>query len=476
MDVREPTMAEDGDPEPKEMFKVRGYQDEMLQESMQRNIIVAADTGSGKTFIATLRIQAELERCPSEKLVWFCVPTVALAIQQHKAISMQLPAFQARVLSGADNVDFWTEQWIWDDVLRGIRIVVSTHQVLLDALIHGFVRMRQLALMVFDEAHSCIGKHPSSRILHDFYHTSKVDERPAILGLTASPVINSKVGNLGTLESNLNAISRTPKLHREELFKFVHRPELIRLDYSPSSTNFVASPALESLGAVFEGLDIKQDPWIIKMKSDQPESNALREAMINHKTYCHDRIKGLYDKALAIFTELGSSAADYYIHQSIQKFQRQAVDGSYAIEGLKETEKDYLRQKFGQVEIPNQAADSMQFVTPKVWTLIDFVESEEAAAFSGLIFVRTRAEVAVLSHLLSIHVASFSISTFVGASSFSGRKNTVGELADIKNQKDTLDDLRYGSNHLVVTTSALEEGMYHFLGFCRYACLNWRRL
>lgn len=63
------------------------------------------------------------------QLVWFCVPTVALAIQQHKAISIQLPAFQARVLSGADDVDLWTEQWIWDEILRGIRIVVSTHQV-----------------------------------------------------------------------------------------------------------------------------------------------------------------------------------------------------------------------------------------------------------------------------------------------------------------------------------------------------------
>lgn len=73
------------------------------------------------------------------------------------------------MLSGADNVDFWTEQWIWDDVLKGIDIVVSTHQVtqnipaenfqlsiltlqvLLDALVHGFVQMSLLSLLVFDE-------------------------------------------------------------------------------------------------------------------------------------------------------------------------------------------------------------------------------------------------------------------------------------------------------------------------------------
>ncbi len=459
-------MAEDGDPKPEKAFQPRAYQLEMLEESMQRNIIVAADTGSGKTLIAILRIQAELERCSPEKIVWFCVPTVALAMQQYKAVSAQLPAFQARVLSGADNVEFWTEQWIWDEILKGIRIVVSTHQVLLEALIHGFVRMKQLALMVFDEAHSCIGNHPSSRVLRDFYHTSKADERPAILGLTASPVINSRVGNLGDLESNLNAISRTPKLHREELLNFVHRPQLIKLDYFPSGPKFVPSIALESLRAVYEGLDINQDPWIIKMKSDPSTADctALRKAMISRKTDCYDQIKGLYDKALAIFGELGSSAADYYIHQCIQKFQRGAVEASFLME-LEDAEKTYLRNKFSQVNIADQNADSLaniHFLTPKVWKLIEFLEAEGSAGFSGLVFVKTRAEVAVLSYILSLHVSSFAISTFVGASSSSRRKNTVGELADIKNQKDTLDDLRYGRKDLIVTTNALEEGTYTF--------------
>ena len=50
-------------------------------------------------------------------------------MQQHEALATQLPEFQARVLSGADNVEFWTEQWIWDDVLEGIDVVISTHQV-----------------------------------------------------------------------------------------------------------------------------------------------------------------------------------------------------------------------------------------------------------------------------------------------------------------------------------------------------------
>lgn len=57
------------------------------------------------------------------------MPTVALAIQQHKVLSENIPDVQARMLSGADGVDHWGKQSMWDDVLKNIRIVVSTHQV-----------------------------------------------------------------------------------------------------------------------------------------------------------------------------------------------------------------------------------------------------------------------------------------------------------------------------------------------------------
>ena len=147
------------------------------------------DTGSGKTMIAVARIKAELEICPVDKvredtraklslatllmylvqIVWFLAPTVTLVSQQHRVLAESLPAFQTRPLSGADGVDHWSTKSIWDEVLSNIRIVVSTHQVLpqrdlgcsnpdllmiqvlLDALVHGFVRMSRLALLVFDE-------------------------------------------------------------------------------------------------------------------------------------------------------------------------------------------------------------------------------------------------------------------------------------------------------------------------------------
>lgn len=121
-----------------------------------------------------------------------------------------LPNYNVLVLSGQDDVDHWTEQSVWDAVLHNVRIVLSTHQVLYDALAHAFVRMEELALLIFDEgssilcsmiaaskqhaAHHCTLRHPSNRILSNFY-TPRVEnggaDLPKILGLSASPVMRA---------------------------------------------------------------------------------------------------------------------------------------------------------------------------------------------------------------------------------------------------------------------------------------------
>lgn len=91
------------------------------------------------------------------QLIWFLTPTVALAEQQYAVISKQLPLYQSRLLLGSDNVHHWSTQNIWDKILLNIRIVISTPQVLLDAMCHGFVKLTGLSLLVFDEG-ECASK------------------------------------------------------------------------------------------------------------------------------------------------------------------------------------------------------------------------------------------------------------------------------------------------------------------------------
>lgn len=101
----------------------------------------------------------ELENIPSDQIIWFLAPTVYLCSQQFEYIQSQISAVEVKFLSGADGVDRWSEQSHWDVVLLNVKVVVSTYQILLDALSHGFVQMASLALIVFDEG----------RLLHRTY-------------------------------------------------------------------------------------------------------------------------------------------------------------------------------------------------------------------------------------------------------------------------------------------------------------------
>jgi endoribonuclease Dicer len=49
----------------------RSYQLELLEESLRRNIIIALDTGSGKTHIAVLRIKTEVLEREARKVINF---------------------------------------------------------------------------------------------------------------------------------------------------------------------------------------------------------------------------------------------------------------------------------------------------------------------------------------------------------------------------------------------------------------------
>jgi len=83
--------------------------------------------------------------------IWFLAPTVALCLQQCKALQEQIRSIQIRSLTSEDSVDKWSTKQLWDDVLKDIRIAVATYAVLRDALCHRFVQMESIALIVIDE-------------------------------------------------------------------------------------------------------------------------------------------------------------------------------------------------------------------------------------------------------------------------------------------------------------------------------------
>ncbi|KAH0555738.1 hypothetical protein GP486_006317 [Trichoglossum hirsutum] len=443
------TEGQDGDgevhataPELSGGMRPRPYQLEMFDESMKRNIVVT--------------------------YVWFLAPTVALCQQQHAVICSQLSAFNVLFLSGADHVERWGKQSTWDAALKNVRVVVSTHQVLYDALMHGFVRLKQLALLIFDEAHNCVELHPGNRIMQDFYHPLLRKEGkdcvPHILGMSASPVVNSKPCGLQTIEKNLNSLCRTPRIHRDQLLQHVDTPQIQKLEYlSPAELHV---QALDSLKAVYQGLDISEDPYVrsLHVQSTDQSRKELAKVLLKRKTYCRDQIKDLYTKAGHIHEEFGAWATNYFIAHCIDRLRSRSDMGIIA--DWDDEAKRYLSDTLGRVQVAQVNADSlsdMGEVSPKLQCFVDLLVEESGPHFAGLVFVEQRAAAAVLSHLLSVHPRTkrlFECATFVGASTSSYRKTAkISDLIEPREQKTTLDDFRGGKKNLVIATSVLEEGI-----------------
>ncbi|KAF1951090.1 P-loop containing nucleoside triphosphate hydrolase protein [Byssothecium circinans] len=453
-------------------FRLRSYQAEMVEESLKSNIIVAMDTGSGKTHIALARTAAELETCDPTKLVWFLTPTVALCEQQAKVFESNLPSHGLQVLSGRDDIDHWSDQSTWDAVFDNVRIVLSTHQVLLDALTHGFVKMSKLALIIFDEAHHCTQKHPANKILADFYipyvHDSNL-QLPGILGLSASPVQRAAASgsDLQKIEQNMNATAVTPKTNRSELLRFVHRPKLLRIDYPVTITHLPLS--LLHLEKEFMYYDLKTDPYVVTLLSRQSEgydmTKHLDKVLLSRNTYCYQQLKMLFNKSKDMAEELGVSAAEWYLRRCVSSFEKMIQGPEQPLLEWTQDEKQHLAtilRRLPLAQEPQCPSDILRDLSPKVEALVDVLLAEASSEMTGLVFVEQRVWVAALAKILAIHPRirdKFNIGTYVGSSQSSKRKVNIANFPEPLNQQETLDKFRAGEINLILATSILEEGI-----------------
>ncbi|KAK3321017.1 hypothetical protein B0T19DRAFT_255450 [Cercophora scortea] len=410
---------------------------------------------------AVLRIIKELER--SEKMVWFLAPTVPLAAQQFEVLRAQIPAVQSKLICGSGGVVAWSEKRIWDDFLSNVRIVVSTPQILLDAVNHAFVRLDSLSLIVFDEAHNCVKRNPGARLMNECYKKAKAANQavPHILGLTASPLMRSNLDDLETLEATMDAVCRSPSEHRDELMAQVNRPEMMAVAFGPlvdPEDSEYATPTMSSLRAVHLSLDIRRDPYVLQLKAQNtPRSiQKLRQAIMQNKTYTQQKLKALYARAGELYKHIGSWAADYYLHRVISFFLDDLHGG---VEDWNDEERRYLAEAFRKIDLP-KIPEEPAHLSAKARKLIEILGSHTGDTI-GIVFVKERATVAVLSHVLSVHSSirgRYRVGSMVGTSKVPGSRK---DFLDLSRKEDlfSLEHFRKGKTNLLVATSVLEEGI-----------------
>jgi len=205
--------------------------------------------------------------------------------------------------------------------------------------------------------------------------------------------------------------------------------------------------------------------------SDDDSQRKLRKTLLNSKTYCHEQIRLIHSRTTELLTELGKAAATTFLRTCTRHYLSEPDSLCIPSSDLQERERLYMQDFLLRVqnadttallEKPLEQRLGDGEISPKVEKLIRILLSQWTPTFTGLIFVEQRATVAMLAQLLSAHpavLAKYNIATFVGTSSNANRKDNIIDLAQPRNQQDTLDDLRVGKKNLVIATSVLEEGI-----------------
>jgi Lhr-like helicase len=228
-----------------------------------------------------------------------------------------------------------------------------------------------------------------------------------------------------------------------------------------------AHVSLTSLAFVCDSLNILTEPCAVQFISEAVDE--LSRVRVSEKIeHAQDEIMRFLKKAQDVYEELGLWAADHYILASISNFK----DALFArVDYLLEWdnfEKNYVNKILARVldrmlrRRSDDPSKSAPMFSPKVETLVQFLNKENKDNFSCLIFAERRATAAVLCHLLCHHPTTrewLRCGSFVGMSAMSNRKTLLGDLLEMKRQKTTLADFRDGTKNVVVCTSVLEEGI-----------------
>lgn len=307
----------------------------------------------------------------------------------------------------------------------------------------------------------------------DRYHLYKKYKLPVphILGLTASPSMTSKPKDLLTLESTLDAICKGPTLHRDELLARVKRPQLKPVLYTPCSLLNVDNnipPLLRRLEEVYQGMDINDDPYVVRLKTEKgPRSKQnLEKARSKGDTFVQNQVRLLIRTTKMLLKEIGPWAVEYFVTETIRRFLS-ILDGKIIFEDWVIRERDYLAEKLRSVVADYQSTREEQLLSPaglteKTLALLQELNSRKGDTV-GILFAEERIKTPLLAHLISIHPLTrnkYKAGTMVGVSSFAGRKRDVLDLwHQGKKPAADLERFRTGKIDLLVATSVLEEGI-----------------
>lgn len=176
----------------------RAYQLALAKTALEKSTLIVLPTGLGKTIVALLVMAGRLG---GDRKVLMLSPTKPL-VEQHAAFlrrTLAMDPGQVAVFTGSVAPEGREQAW------KSSRVVVSTPQVIENDVLMKRFDLRDVSLVIFDEAHRATGDYAYVYIAKKYVEQAA---DPLVLGITASP---------GSSPERVNEVRQNLFIERVEL-------------------------------------------------------------------------------------------------------------------------------------------------------------------------------------------------------------------------------------------------------------------
>lgn len=427
-------------------FIPRLYQETIFDSCTTKNTLVVLPTGLGKTAIALMLAAHRLSSYPDSKIV-FLAPTKPL-VEQHKKTFMKHLDIDERLfvaLTGTTPPKKRAE--LWNDA----KMVFSTPQGLENDILSGRISLRDVSLMIFDEAHRAVGDYSYCFIAKRYCKTSNFER---ILALTASP--GSDIEKIDEVCKNLSIENIEIRTYDD--------PD-VKQYISPIDTEFIEFELPEQMSRIKKFLD---NCYLSKLESIK-KFGFIRSTKINKKELLQLQANlqariARGDKNAKIWSAISIAAEALKVHHALELLETQSPVSLLSYIGKLQEEATRTKSKavqnltkdinFKSAAVLAKKAVEEGLEHPKFVGLIDIVkkEIEKNNAVKIIIFNNFRENAArIVSALAAIGIKT---SLFIGQA----RKDGSSGLSQ-KSQTEILEKFKRNEFNALVATSVGEEGL-----------------
>ncbi|XP_058829652.1 endoribonuclease Dcr-2 [Topomyia yanbarensis] len=453
-------------------FVPRDYQRVMKEICMKKNTIIYLPTGAGKTHIALMVIKAmakDLDKplLQGGKRTFFLVNTVALAKQQAEFIGRNV-LYDTSIYTSDRNVDTWKQdQWLQE--FAKYKIIVCTSQILLDILKHGYLSIRHINLLIFDECHHGVGEHPMHGVMEQFLRVPKA-EHPRVIGLSGMLLykqvkqVDQVAAELERLENTFQATIATVGSYDAytEVCKFSTNPEESLLSFCAISP----CPEMQEIGRNVQIFIKSVEEFHLPKYLNQNKSlqRDLPKPKKQIKKYFNELIYQLHDVGL-----YGGSIALLGLIVQFELDKRESDSSRLrllyrACITFCENLRHQMEKRMSGMSPQEQLT---KFSSIKTRQLIKYLEESYMKHHNKqaktLIFVKRRFSAKVLYHLLKIYFSQTSNADLIVPDFMVGSNGSMPEsieqILSAKKDRRVLERFKKNDTNVIVTTNVLEEGI-----------------